>query len=64
MIDKENTIVILSMRLAGYLMYVGNPVLALRNDLKQNDKKVFVFKKTNKLESDMKYFEIFKLKNT
>jgi hypothetical protein len=59
-ISKENSIVILSMKMAAYLMWKGNPLVDLKDDLKMSGRKIFIFEKTTKLTNDLGGFANFK----
>lgn len=59
-ISIENSTVILSMKMAAYLMWKGNPLVALKDDKKMSGRKIFIFETTTKLNNDLGGFQVFK----
>lgn len=49
----NNTKIIFTLRMAGYLMQQGNPLIHLRDDNKDRSRKVFIFMDTEKLRKDI-----------
>lgn len=57
--DKNQTKIILSMRMAGYLAFMGNILVDVKDDLKGSNRKVYVFINTDKLKKDMNRYKDF-----
>jgi len=49
-------VVILSGRMMGWLAYCGNKLIAIKEDLKDPSRDVYIFKNTEKLKEDMKRY--------
>ncbi len=50
---KKRTIVVTSARMMGWLVYNGNKLLNMREDLKDSTRFIYIFEKTDKLYEDM-----------
>jgi hypothetical protein len=55
----ENTKIIFSHKMAGYLQFKGNPLIAIKKDYKQLDKNIFIFAITDKLNNDISNYKDF-----
>lgn len=57
--NNSKTKYIFSQKMAGYLMLNGFVLLSIENNIKDKNKKVFLFKESNALLSTMEQFSKF-----
>ena len=56
---ENNTMVILSLKMAGYLAFQGNILIDTKDDIKGSGRKIFIFPNTEKLKRDMSNYKDF-----
>jgi len=49
----------MSLRMAGYLAFLGNPLVQTKDDIKGTGRKVYIFPNTEKLKKDMSKYDEF-----
>lgn len=52
----EDTKVIFSMKVMGWLCFKGNKLLEVKKDLKDLTRYIYIFEKTDKLETDLQEY--------
>lgn len=56
---EKKVMVIMSLKMAGYLAFQGNILLDTKDDLKGSGRKIFIFSNTEKLRADMSNYKDF-----